>query len=201
MVFNRSITIRKNTNLIITIDRFGRTYIDQEKIKGNGRDFDWYQNKNNGRDFDNDDFKGGKEYDRNNDFDNNRKSVDEEIEFDFDHDGQMGDYDNNNGYNDWNDKAMNDREFSSVIQSIQKEWFEGNKVKSASQIISAHYLTSIQVKQMLQLFSFENNKLDLAKQAYGKTVDPGNYLMTLNDVFSSNSSKNELARYVRSYHD
>ena len=78
--------------------------------------------------------------------------------------------------------------FEVTMTKIEKEWFEGNKVKSASHIISAYYLSSVQVKQMLQLFSFENNKLDLAKQAYGKTVDPGNYLRTLNDVFSLNSS-------------
>jgi hypothetical protein len=192
--------VRKNTNLIITIDPSGRTYIDQEKIRGRDRDFEWYHNKDNGRDFYNDDFRKDNDYNKNDDFDNDRRSGDNKIEFDFDNDGQIGDYDNDNDYIDPNNKAMSDREFSSVIQSIQKEWFEGNKVKSASNIISAYYLTSIQVKQVLQLFSFENNKLDLAKQAYGKTVDPGNYLMTLKDVFNSNSSKDELARYVRSYH-
>ena len=92
---------------------------------------------------------------------------------------------------------MNDFEFNRVLGSIGKEWFETNKEKSAIQIIHTNYFTACQVKQMLQLFSFDNNKLDLAKQAYSKTVDQKNYFM-INDVFSFNSSKDELARYIRS---
>jgi hypothetical protein len=71
-------------------------------------------------------------------------------------------------------------------------------VRSATQIISTNFFTSEQVKEMLQLFSFENNKLDLAKLAYDKTVDQRNFYV-VNDVFSYNNSKDELARYIRNH--
>ncbi len=196
LIFNEPVMIRKNINLLITIDRFGRPYMDQQKIKGNGKNNDWNKHRD-GRDFDrnndnDNNFDDDKEYDR------NRKSGDD-VEYDFDNDGNMGDYDINNGY-DYdvrNSKSISDWDFNNVLQSIRKEWFEGNKVKSASQIISGNYFTSSQVRQMLQLFTFENNKLDLAKQAYQKTINPGNYLMALSDVFNSNNSRDELARFVR----
>jgi hypothetical protein len=61
-----------------------------------------------------------------------------------------------------------------------------------------NYFTSQQVKELLQLFTFENNKLDLAKYAYRKTMDRRNYYI-VNDVFAFSNSKDELARYIRDY--
>lgn len=108
-----------------------------------------------------------------------------------DHDGQWGDYDSHDGYA----IGMNDREFKNVLQSIDKEWLESNKLKSASQIVRSNSLMTAQVEQILLLFSFENNRLELAKQAYANTVDKRNY-SRLFDVFSFNSSKVELERYI-----
>ena len=92
---------------------------------------------------------------------------------------------------------MNDREFKHTLEAIDKEWLESNKLKSASQIVKSNSLTTAQVEQVLMLFSFENNKLEIAKQAYMNTVDKRNY-SRLYDVFSFNSSKAELERYIRS---
>lgn len=111
--------------------------------------------------------------------------------YDYRHDGQWGDYDNNEAYV----SAMNEREFRSVLNSIEKEWLESNKLKSATQIVKANNLTTAQVEQMLLLFSFENNKLQLAKLAFANTVDKRNY-HRLYDVFSFNSSKVELQRFI-----
>jgi len=107
--------------------------------------------------------------------------------------GQLGDYDNHEGYA----SGMNDRDFRNVLQSIDKEWLESNKLKSASQVVKMNSMTTAQVEQVLMLFSFENNKLEIAKQAYANTVDKKNY-NRLFDVFSFNSSKVELERYLRS---
>lgn len=110
-----------------------------------------------------------------------------------DNDGQWGDYDSHEGYA----SGMNDREFKNVLQAIDKEWLESNKLKSATQIVKSNNLTTAQVEQVLILFSFENNKLEIAKEAYINTVDKRNY-SRLYDVFSFNSSKTELERYIRS---
>ncbi len=93
---------------------------------------------------------------------------------------------------------MNDSEFRNVIAAIKKEWLETNKMKSASQVVKTNNLTAAQVEQMLLLFNFENNKLQLAKEAYANTVDKQNYDMLM-DVFSYNSSKAELERFIRGY--
>jgi hypothetical protein len=118
---------------------------------------------------------------------------DRDLGFDYDHDGKLGDYDNNYGYG----RGMDDREFTQVLQAINKEWLETNKLKSATHIVTANAVTSAQVKELLLLFNFESNKLELAKQAYQNTFDKKNYF-TIYDVFGFNSSKEDLARYIRS---
>jgi ABC-type Zn2+ transport system substrate-binding protein/surface adhesin len=173
MVYSTSLQVRPRTDVQINIDRFGRTSIQEQKSRGNrdhGRD-----DRDHGRD----------DRDRNNDWDNDHS-------YDYDHDGKLGDYDQHYGY----ERGMEDREFRTVLQSIEKEWLETNKLKSATQIVRSNSLTSAQVKQLVLMFSFESNKLELAKQAYQNTVDKKNYYI-VNDAFSFNSSKDELARFIR----
>lgn len=185
LVFNSSITVRPHTNLVISIDRYGRASIREARFNG-------YGNGRNNRIDDRD-----RNYDRDNSIwgDDYRKDQD----FEFDNDGRGGDYnwDDRGNYNDNFGSSISDREFTRVIESINKEWLESNKMKSASQVINANFLTSAQVRQMLFLFSFENNRVDLAKQAYAKTVDKRNFMHTLDDAFSFNTSKEELARFIR----
>lgn len=123
------------------------------------------------------------------------KGWDNDQSYDFDRGNRFGDYDNQSAYSG----TMNDRDFKRVLESINKEWLESNKLKSAIQIVSTNKMTTAQVKEMLWLFSFENNKLELAKRAYANTVDKRSYSQ-LNDAFSFNNSKEELARYIRNFH-
>lgn len=168
VVFNSSIQVKPRSNVMIAVDRSGRTTISDSRTGGRN-DRNW----GNDHDFD---------------FDRGANSGD----YNNDRNGQWGKYDNHYGY----ESGMNDREFSRVLQSIQKEWLESNKLQSATQIISANRLTTAQVKQLVLLFSFESNKLTLAKQAYRNTVDKENY-NSIYDVFSFNSSRDELARFLR----
>ena len=239
VVFNNSVMIRPYTNLMINVDRYGRTTVNESRMNEGGgygrgdrrdgnRDDRGYSNRDD-RGYGNRDDRGyGNRNDRsfgdrqdkgfggrdNNDYnDQDDKNWDKGHDFDFDGGGNYGDYDkkdsrddrgfgggrtdrdyNSNGYK----SAMNDFDFNRVLSSIEKEWFENNKSKSASQIINTNYFTTSQVKQILQLFTFESNRLDLAKQAYIKTIDQKNYF-AINDVFSFSSSKEELARYIRDF--
>ena len=64
--------------------------------------------------------------------------------------------------------------------------------------MSGNYFTTVQVKEIVQLFSFENSKLDIAKHAYKNTIDKGNYF-TVADCFTFSNNKDELMRYIREY--
>ncbi len=185
LVYNNTIHVKRRTHLFITIDRNGRINMQENRIRKDwdkqDRDWDNDRNRDNDRNYEkHSDDHDGRDYDRNG------------KDYEFDRDGQWGDYDNHEGYA----SGMNDREFKTVLMSIEREWLESNKFKSGSQIVKTNSLTTAQVEQILLLFSFENNKLELAKQAYANTVDKNNY-SRLYDVFSFNSSKKELERYIR----
>jgi hypothetical protein len=179
LVYNNTIHVKGRMHLFITIDRNGRISMQENRIKKDWdkQDRDWDNDRNDDKQRND---HHGRDYNRN------------EKDYDFDHDRQWGDYDNNEGYA----SGMNDREFKAVLISIEKEWLESNKFKSASQIVKTNSLTTAQVEQILLLFSFESNKLELAKHAYANTVDKRNY-GRLFDVFSFNSSKVELEKYIR----
>jgi len=111
-------------------------------------------------------------------------------------------------YDDWFDEGYDDyyedefadvmtaQEFQQVKQSISKEWLESNKLSSAKFIIDKNFLSTIQVRELMILFSFEKNKLELAKYAYRKTVDKHNYYQ-VSEQLSFSSSREELAKFMR----
>ncbi len=90
---------------------------------------------------------------------------------------------------------MGDGDFSSARQSIGSKSFEDSKLTMAKQVINGNCLLCSQVKEIMLLFSFEQTRLDLAKYAYKRTYDPGNYYK-LNDAFTFESSIDELNSYI-----
>jgi hypothetical protein len=113
-------------------------------------------------------------------------------------------YNNDNRYNDRSDRndysrrPVTEQSFSSIVQTLRREYSENSRLILARQIVDRNYFTTEQVRYMLQLFSFENNKLELAKYAYRNTIDQRNYFVVY-DVFSYNNSKEQLAEYIRKY--
>jgi Domain of unknown function (DUF4476) len=116
----------------------------------------------------------------------------------YDEDENYGDYEDETG-GDWNNgygNVMSTRDFEMVKEQIRKEWFEKNRLVSAKVIMDKNNFTVQQVKEFMLLFTFEENKLEVAKYAYRKTVDKQNYYQ-LNDALTFKSSKDDLARFIR----
>ena len=63
-------------------------------------------------------------------------------------------------------------------------------------MIDRNQFSADQVKSMMQVFSFENARLELAKYAYRNTMDQRNYFVVY-DALSYSSSKEQLAEYLR----
>jgi hypothetical protein len=215
MVFNSSMYVRPQTNIMIIIDRNGRAQISENRMNGrnndwddrnrswgNNNDYDFDRGRNYG-DYDNRDFD---QNDRDSRWDGRNRNGGSNNGGGYGNGGYgnggsnngggygNGGYGNNSGYG----RQMSDYDFSRAVNSISMQRGDFQKMESAKQLISTGFFSSAQVKQMLQVFSFENDKLDLAKLAYDKTVDKQNFYV-VNDVFNSYSSRDELARYTRSH--
>ena len=93
---------------------------------------------------------------------------------------------------------MSQNDFANAKQSIASKSFEDSKLTLANQILNSNCLLTSQVKEIMLLFSFEDTRLKLAKSAYGRTYDIGNYYL-LNDAFTFESSIDELNKYINGY--
>jgi hypothetical protein len=190
VIYSIKATMREGYHFDIMVNRFGKVMIDERRIDRNA---DWYSEED-------DDYY---ENDRDKDWNNPRENrdYDEDDRYDKDRgDRTNRDYDDDDRY-DRNDRdlrynEMSDASFNQAKESLRKEWFENTRLSTAKQIIERNYFTSRQVKELVLLFTFENNRLDIAKYAYSKTIDKGNYFM-INDCLSMSKNKEELNNFIR----
>lgn len=126
-------------------------------------------------------------YSNNDDWRNNDRRYDRS-----DNNGGYGNYPNDRNYN----QAISQYDFDQLVQKIRSQWFGNGKMNTAKDALNRNYFTTQQVRQVLDLFASENDKLELAKLAYRNTVDQRNYTQ-LYDVFVSQSSRDELDQYIR----
>jgi hypothetical protein len=85
--------------------------------------------------------------------------------------------------------------FTQLLDVIEDQWFESSRLQVAQQAIGTNWFTAAQVADMMHAMSFEDSRLELAKAAFAKTVDPGNYFL-VNKEFWFSSSVDELNRYL-----
>jgi hypothetical protein len=89
-------------------------------------------------------------------------------------------------------------EFADMLQSIKKESFNSTKLTLAKNIIKSRPCFSTgQVRDIVNEFSFESGKLEIAKFAYDYTVDKANYYR-IADAFTFSSSKEDLMKFIES---
>jgi hypothetical protein len=92
---------------------------------------------------------------------------------------------------------MSPNDFSDLKRTVNSKTFEDTKLTIAKQVVSSQCLLTNQVKDLLGCFTFEANKLEMAKNCYSHTYDIGNYFK-VNDVFTFESSIDELNEYIES---
>lgn len=97
-----------------------------------------------------------------------------------------------------NKVAMADNNFGAIINNIRNQTQENVKLNIVSNAFatSYNYFSTDQVVQVLQLLSSEYDRLQMAKASYKTIVDPISFSKVYN-LFASQSSKEELAYYVR----
>lgn len=93
---------------------------------------------------------------------------------------------------------MDQNSFQRLKSTISSKDFEDSKLTIAKQVLNSNCLLTSQVKEIMLLFTFETNRLDFAKYAYGYTYDLGNYFQ-VNDAFTFESSINDLNNYINSH--
>ncbi len=85
----------------------------------------------------------------------------------------------------------------SVKGSISREAHESNKMKIAKEFIKHSCPKSFHVAEIMELFNFESNRLDLAKFAYRYVYDPEHFYVDVKDAFKMKLSADELYEYLQ----
>lgn len=177
-VYSSNLRVRQGYDLFLYVDKKGRVQVE-ERVDNEGYNRqDGYGNQ------------------RGNDRNHHRQGAHDR---DDNYDRRGGYQGNDNGYGGYNNnnynRAMSDADFNQLLQTIRGKWF--GKLSSAKDAVQSNYFTTYQVGQLLQIFSSESDRLELAKLAYRNTVDQQNYRQLYSQF--SYQSQNELDQYIRSY--
>lgn len=92
-------------------------------------------------------------------------------------------------------KIMKETDFDDLLSSIGNRNFESTNIDILKTALDKNTVSAIQVKQILSFFTFESNKLEVAKYAYKHTCDKNNYFKVY-DAFNFDSSVSELKEYI-----
>ncbi|MFI5219511.1 MAG: DUF4476 domain-containing protein [Bacteroidia bacterium] len=92
--------------------------------------------------------------------------------------------------------AMSNYDFDMLRNSVESKSFESTRMQIVKQVLSERLISTRQVMELMNLMWFESSKLELAKFAFGRTLDKENYFR-VNDAFTFESSITELNEFLR----
>jgi hypothetical protein len=91
--------------------------------------------------------------------------------------------------------AMSSLDFNDYLNAIRGKTFEDSKLSTAKAPLSGQYLTAKQIKQVMQVFTFEDSRLEFAIFAHSRCVDPSNYYQVY-DAFEFELSIDDLQEAI-----
>lgn len=94
---------------------------------------------------------------------------------------------------------MSDVEFQRLSRQLAIARFDSERFDIAMHAIRFNHLTSYQVYMIASAFSFEQYRIQIAENAYLKTVDPYNYDIVY-DALTFSSSRRQLSQYIAGTH-
>ncbi len=95
---------------------------------------------------------------------------------------------------------MADADFNQLLNNVRGNLIQFLKVNYERDVFnnSNNHFSTNQIRELLLLINTESNRLELAKLSYRTVTDPVNFLQ-LNNLLDSQSSRDELANYVKNY--
>lgn len=88
--------------------------------------------------------------------------------------------------------------FSQLLDDIRFHWRNTRRITAAQTAISDNnnYFTTAQLQQVLETVTGESNRLTLARLAYPRLTDPGNFMQVYR-LFETEQARNELSVFLR----
>lgn len=102
---------------------------------------------------------------------------------------------NSSGYGNWT-PVMSQQDFTEFRRNLQRISFESTQLQAVEQQLSFARFTSDQTRILMNLFSFDSSRLELAKMIYPSVVDPQRFFIVA-DGFTFDSTRNELHAFMQ----
>jgi hypothetical protein len=94
--------------------------------------------------------------------------------------------------------VMSPQDVTRLLQSVQRQSFDDNKLPILQEALSASAIESDDLRQILSTLTFDRNRLEFAKYAFPRVVDPQNFYRVY-DAFDFQPNVQELQQFVQSY--
>lgn len=116
------------------------------------------------------------------------------VSYNYDYPSGYGGY--NDPWMDGNCRPMNGAAFGQLKASLRKIAFEDTRLSVLKQGISGNYLEVSQVRELMDLFSFEDNKMEVARECFPLAMNRQQYY-SLQDAFSFDSNKSAFLKIMQ----
>lgn len=109
---------------------------------------------------------------------------------------QNGNWNGNNGNGNYNTNVMNNQEFGTFLTALKRNAsFDKDKIAMISSVARNTSFSAMQVQALIKVMSFDDNRVEVAKQLYQNCVDRRNYYM-VNEAFDFDSARRNLNDYI-----
>lgn len=96
-----------------------------------------------------------------------------------------------------NQCKVTEPEYNKILSTVRNEKFNSTKLNSAKHLIQTNKcFTSEQIKGIIDLFDYENSRLDIAFLAYDFVIDQSNYYTIVSQAIGFESNKKRLLDYI-----
>ncbi|REC50119.1 DUF4476 domain-containing protein [Chryseobacterium pennipullorum] len=105
-------------------------------------------------------------------------------------------YGNHSGNGHYSGNVMDHTTFGQFFEMLQRnEKFDDGKIALINQQMKSTLFTSVQIRDLVKIMSFDKNKLALAKSMYPNCADKNRFFVVY-DAFDFEGSKRELMDYI-----
>jgi Domain of unknown function (DUF4476) len=92
--------------------------------------------------------------------------------------------------------SLTAEEFAELKKSVRNATYDSDKLATGRVILKDNLFTAQQIKELCQLFTYDDHRLDFAKAAYDYCDNRGFYITVL-EAFTYQSTKNLLMEYIK----
>lgn len=88
--------------------------------------------------------------------------------------------------------AVSDNEYNEIYVSVVKGKYDHDKIAIAKKAVQKNCFSSMQIKKLMDIFTHDREKLELAKAAYASVIDKENYKMAAESFMFGENRKDFL---------